>query len=154
MSRCPVCNCLTIDDSLEVITDISCIKLVKNALFSVCVRHVKMRYKNNSISIIRELDMEASITLDFSLYSENITDILKAFQKIGWNIYNSKEEVEYIPIGDDGMYNWINKKCLRMNFIILSPRKYPEMSKSLSTYSTMTVTRALHFQRTVATGFC
>lgn len=60
--------------------------------------------------------MEASITLDFSPYSENIIDILKAFQKIGWNIYNPKNEVEYIPNGDSGMYNWLCEKMPENKF--------------------------------------
>lgn len=50
--------------------------------------------------------MEAFITLNCSSYSENITDILKIFQQIGWDIYNSQGKVEYLPIGDEDEYNW------------------------------------------------
>ena len=38
--------------------------------------------------------MEALMTLDCSAYSENIADILRIFQQIGWCIYN--------PQGDKG----------------------------------------------------
>lgn len=50
--------------------------------------------------------MEASITLDFSSYSNNIIEVIKLFGKIGWGIYNTKGEVEYLPIGDADKYNW------------------------------------------------
>ena len=54
--------------------------------------------------------MEASIILDCSNYSESITDILKIFQRIGWNTRNSQGEVTYLPIGDSDMYNWVKQK--------------------------------------------
>lgn len=38
--------------------------------------------------------MEALMTLDCSNYSENIVEVLKIFQQIGWYIYN--------PQGDKG----------------------------------------------------
>lgn len=50
--------------------------------------------------------MEALMTLDFSNYSESIGDILKIFQKIGWDIYNPQGKIEYLPIGDDDEYDW------------------------------------------------
>ena len=50
--------------------------------------------------------MEASITLNCSSYSDNIVDILKLFQQIGWDIYNPHGKVEYLPVGDDDMYDW------------------------------------------------
>lgn len=51
------------------------------------------------------MGIEALITLNFSNYSENIIDILKIFQQIGWDIYNAQGKVEYLPIGDKE-YNW------------------------------------------------
>lgn len=50
--------------------------------------------------------MEASILLNCSTHSENIVDILKIFSQIGWNIYNTQGEVEYLPVGDDDQYDW------------------------------------------------
>ena len=50
--------------------------------------------------------MEALMTLDCSNYSENIVEILKIFQQIGWYIYNPQGKVEYLPIGDDDEYDW------------------------------------------------
>lgn len=49
--------------------------------------------------------MEALMTLNCSDYSENIIDILKIFQQIGWGIYNLQGKVKYLPIGDDE-YDW------------------------------------------------
>ena len=45
--------------------------------------------------------MEALMTLDCSNYSENIVEVLKIFQQIGWYIYNPQGKVEYLPIDDD-----------------------------------------------------
>ena len=50
--------------------------------------------------------MEALLTLDCSNYSENIVEVLKTFQQIGWYIYNPQGKVEYLPIGDDDEYDW------------------------------------------------
>ena len=50
--------------------------------------------------------MEALLTLNCSNYSENMADILKLFQQIGWEIYNPQRKVEYLPIGDDDQYDW------------------------------------------------
>lgn len=56
--------------------------------------------------------MESLITLDCSNYSENLVDVLKVFQQIGWNIYNSQEMIEYLPVGDDDNYDW---QCTKMS---------------------------------------
>ena len=50
--------------------------------------------------------MEALMTLDCSAYSENIADILRIFQQIGWHIHNPQGKVEYLPIGDGDKYDW------------------------------------------------
>ena len=50
--------------------------------------------------------MEALMTLDCSAYSENIADILRIFQQIGWHIHNPQGKVKYLPIGDDDKYDW------------------------------------------------
>lgn len=54
--------------------------------------------------------MEASMILNLSSYSENIIDIIKIFQQIGWDIYNPQGKVEYLPIGDDDMFDWQHDK--------------------------------------------
>lgn len=56
--------------------------------------------------------MEALITLDCSSYSENIEDVLRIFQQIGWNIYNPQGNVEYLPVGDNDAYDW---QCEKMS---------------------------------------
>lgn len=50
--------------------------------------------------------MEALMTLDCSNYSENILEVLKIFQQIGWRIYNPQGKVEYLPVGDVDEYDW------------------------------------------------
>lgn len=50
--------------------------------------------------------IEAYLTLNCSPYSENIEDILKLFQQIGWGIFNLQGKVEYLPVGDDDEFNW------------------------------------------------
>lgn len=52
--------------------------------------------------------MDASITLNCSAYSDDIRDVIKVFNQIGWNTYTSNGEVEYLPVGDNDMYDW---KC-------------------------------------------
>lgn len=50
--------------------------------------------------------MEATMILDCSSYSDNIIDILKKFKQIGWDIYSQQGETEFLPVGDDAMYEW------------------------------------------------
>lgn len=50
--------------------------------------------------------MEAYITMNCSNYSKKVEDILKLFQQVGWDIFNSQGKVEYLPIGDDDEFNW------------------------------------------------
>ena len=61
--------------------------------------------------------MEALMTLDCSNYSENIVEVLKIFQQIGWYIYNPQGKVEYLPIDDDDEYDW--QRTDRYKFILL-----------------------------------
>ncbi|MBP3610357.1 MAG: hypothetical protein J6J42_08495 [Lachnospiraceae bacterium] len=50
--------------------------------------------------------METLITLDCSNYSDNLETILKLFQQIGWTIYNSEGQAEFLPLGDQDDYDW------------------------------------------------
>ena len=60
--------------------------------------------------------MEASMILNCSSYSENIADVIKAFQQIGWDIYNLQGKVEYLPIGDGDMFDWQCDKISMIKF--------------------------------------
>ena len=60
--------------------------------------------------------MEALIVLNCNSYSKNITDILKAFKKIGWDIYNLEGKVEYLPVGDNDKYDWQWEKMSEAKF--------------------------------------
>ena len=42
---------------------------------------------------------EAMLTMDCSLYSNYIGDIVDLFQKIGWKLFNRDGEVNYLPLG-------------------------------------------------------
>ncbi len=54
--------------------------------------------------------MEASITLFFYGKTNNIIDILNLFKKSGWGLLNKEGEMEFLPIGDIGEFEWVNKK--------------------------------------------
>lgn len=60
--------------------------------------------------------MESFLEIDCSGYSEDILDVFKAFHRIGWWIYNSEKEVEYLPIADDDNFNWQREKILEEEF--------------------------------------
>ena len=60
--------------------------------------------------------MEALIVLDCSSYSKSLIDILKALKKIEWGIYNREGKVEYLPVGDDGEYDWQWEKMSETKF--------------------------------------
>lgn len=50
--------------------------------------------------------MEAFMTLNLSAHSENLSEIIKLFQQIGWDLYNPQGQIEYLPIGDDDAFDW------------------------------------------------
>lgn len=54
--------------------------------------------------------------LNLSKYSQNIVDIVKVFQKIGWNIYTPQGNVEYLPVGDHDDYNWQSRRMTESEF--------------------------------------
>ncbi len=60
--------------------------------------------------------MEAIIEINFRGYSENIVEVLRVFQKIGWSIYNSQEKIEYLPIADNDNYDWQCEKMSEADF--------------------------------------
>lgn len=47
---------------------------------------------------------EAYFTIDCSLYSSSIAEIILAFNKIGWGY--SENVIEYLPLHDDDMFEW------------------------------------------------
>ena len=52
------------------------------------------------------MSREAMLEINCSRYSEKIIDIISLFNKMGWKYFNSKGEVEYLPLGDDDDYDW------------------------------------------------
>jgi len=56
--------------------------------------------------------MESFLEIDCSGYSKNIIDILDVFHRIDWWIYNTENEVEYLPIADNDCFNW---KCEKIS---------------------------------------
>lgn len=60
--------------------------------------------------------VETYMILNFSKYSQNIVDIVKVFQKIGWNIYSPQGNIEYLPVGDQDDYNWQSKRMTESEF--------------------------------------
>ena len=53
------------------------------------------------------MSIEASITLRIHNAPERITEIIKIFQRIGWNFH---PEIEYLPLHDEDDYNWQKEK--------------------------------------------
>lgn len=72
---------------------------------------------------LMEMRMEASIILNCSNYSDNIIDILKLFQQIGWDIYNPQGETEYLPIGDDDEFDWQCEKITEIKLFDIVSEK-------------------------------
>ena len=70
--------------------------------------------------------MEASMILNLSAYSENVIDVLKIFQQIGWDIYNAQGEVEYLPIGDKDDFDWQCEKIPRSELFDIVSEKISE----------------------------
>ncbi len=49
---------------------------------------------------------EAFIEMNCSRFSDKLTDIMDLLKKIGWTYYNPNHKIEYLPLGDDGEYDW------------------------------------------------
>lgn len=49
---------------------------------------------------------EAFIEMNCSRFSDKLIDMIDIFQKIGWTYYNPRHKIEYLPLGDDGDYDW------------------------------------------------
>nr|WP_302020474.1 hypothetical protein [uncultured Acetatifactor sp.] len=67
--------------------------------------------------------LETSIILDCSSSSDSIIDLLKMMKQIGWDIYNPQGQTEYLPIGDDGMYDWQCEKITESQFYDMVSKK-------------------------------
>ena len=44
-------------------------------------------------------------------------------KQIGWDIYNPQGQTEYLPIGDDGMYDWQCEKITESQFYDMVSKK-------------------------------
>lgn len=60
--------------------------------------------------------MEAFITLDCGNCLQNTAELLKGFQRIGWEIHNAQGEIEFLPLGDKDEYNWQCEKMSEKQF--------------------------------------
>lgn len=50
------------------------------------------------------MSRSASLSLDCSLYSSSITNIITLFNKIGWGFIDN--QMEYLPVNDNDMFDW------------------------------------------------
>lgn len=57
---------------------------------------------------------EALLEINCSRYSERIVDIIELFDELGWKYYDTKKNIEYLPLGDDDNFDW-QKKFLSEN---------------------------------------
>ena len=67
--------------------------------------------------------MEATMILDCSSYSDNIIEILKKFKQIGWDIHRQQGETEFLPVGDDDMYEWQCEKISEIKLYEIVSKK-------------------------------
>ena len=72
---------------------------------------------------------EALITINCERYSERIMDIVDLLFQIGWCNRNKKGDVEYLPVGDKGEYNWQEQQISddEVNLIINKKQDENEM---------------------------
>lgn len=52
---------------------------------------------------------EAVIEMNCVRYSEKIIDIVRLFNESGWQVYDDEKKIEYLPLGDNGEFNWQKK---------------------------------------------
>ena len=67
--------------------------------------------------------MEALITLDCGYYSKNIIDVIKLFQKIEWELYNSQGKIEFLPLGDKEDFDWQYEEMSETEFYDIVSQK-------------------------------
>ena len=67
---------------------------------------------------------EALMTLDMSAYSHKISEVLQLFEKAGW--HTGYDGTEYLPLGDDGMFEWEKAKLGKDEFIHIIDLKQTE----------------------------
>lgn len=58
----------------------------------------------SGITEVNGMGRQASLTLDCSLYSDSIADIITAFNQIGWGYQGDIKK--YLPLHDDDMFEW------------------------------------------------
>lgn len=49
---------------------------------------------------------EASIEINCERYSQRLSEIIELLDMIGWGFFDEDDNVEYLPLGDRGDYNW------------------------------------------------
>ena len=49
---------------------------------------------------------EASIEINCERYSRRLSEIIELLDMIGWGFFDEDDNVEYLPLGDRGDYNW------------------------------------------------
>ena len=68
------------------------------------------------------MSRSASLSLDCSLYSSSITNIITLFNKIGWGFVDNK--MEYLPVNDNDMFDWPKEPLsLEKLFSIISQKQ-------------------------------
>lgn len=98
------------------------VELTKRAKYKPPTMRERLRLKES-------IWMEAMMILDCSDYSENIVDVLKIFQQIGWDIYNPHGKVEFLPIGDGDEYDWQCKEISESELYDIISKKMLEKNR-------------------------
>ena len=54
----------------------------------------------------KDMAKEASIEINCQRYSDRISEVIELLDIVGWSFFDEDENVEYLPLGDRGDYNW------------------------------------------------
>ncbi len=66
---------------------------------------------------------EATLEINCGRYSKRIVDLVELFNRIGWEYFNHNNEVEYLPLGDNGDYDWQKDSLLKIELQDLINKK-------------------------------
>lgn len=88
---------------------------------------------------------ESMMVIDCSKYSEKIMDIIDLFFSIDWKYFNDKNQVEYLPLGDDDEFDWQESE--------LSKEKVRELVQSKQRHSEQVGLNLYHADSKVGISF-
>ena len=75
--------------------------------------------------------MSVTLSLDIELHSNKYSDrsaksgrdIIDLLLQNGWNVVNNEKKVGYLPLGDNGMFNWTGSEMTVEELMLLADEK-------------------------------